>query len=120
MKYPEIKARATELRKNPTSAEKLLWLNLRKQKLIGKKFLRQHPIIYESRNNEHFFFIPDFYCASAKLAVELDGKIHDKTVDKDINRDTILNSMGIRVLRIKNEDLKDLDTVIEKIKLALT
>ena len=120
MKYSEIKARATELRKDPTSAEKLLWQNLRKQKLNGRKFLRQHPIIYESRGNEHFYFIPDFYCAEAKLAVELDGKIHERTIERDANRDAILNSLGIRVLRIKNDELKDMVSVLKRIEVALT
>jgi very-short-patch-repair endonuclease len=119
MKYSEIKARATELRRNPTSAEKLLWQNLRKRRIDGRKILRQHPVIYESRGNEHFFFIPDFYCAEAKLAIELDGKIHERTVERDINRDAILNNLGIRVLRISNEELKDMISVLKKIELAL-
>ncbi len=119
MKYPDIKARATELRKNQTPSEKLLWQNLRKHKLNGKKFLRQHPIIYESNKNEHFFFIPDFYCAQAKLAVELDGIIHERTIERDTHRDAILNSMGIRIVRINNEELMDMDSVLKKIELAL-
>ncbi len=119
MKYPDIKARASELRKNQTPSEKLLWQNIRKHKLFGMKFLRQHPLIYESNRNEHFFFIPDFYCAKAKLAVELDGEIHNKTIERDNNRDLILNKMGIRVLRIKNEELNDIDAVIQKIENVL-
>ncbi|RPH33816.1 MAG: endonuclease domain-containing protein [Bacteroidales bacterium] len=119
MKYSEIKARASELRKNQTPSEKLLWQNLRKHKLIGKKFLRQHPIVYESRGNEHFFFVPDFYCAQVKLAVELDGKIHEKTIERDTHRDSILNSMGIRIVRINNEELMDMDSVLKRIELAL-
>lgn len=119
MKYPAIKARASDLRKNQTPAEKLLWQNLRNHKLNGKKFLRQHPIIYDSINNEHFFFVPDFYCAKEKLAIELDGEIHERTVERDINRDAILNQMGIKVLRINNDELMDIDAVIQKIKIAL-
>ena len=119
MKYPEIKARAKELRKNSTKAEKLLWENLRKRKLDGKKFLRQHPLIYESSNNEYFFFIPDFYCSEIKLAIELDGAIHKSTVTKDKNRDEIINSMGIRVLRIRNEELLDMEVVLSKIRNAM-
>jgi len=116
MHYSEIKKKATELRKQPTGAEALLWLNLRKRKFEGMKFLRQHPIIYERDGNEHFFFIPDFYCAEAKLAVELDGPIHKRSVEHDAHRDEILNAHGIRVLRIKNEELKDIEKVLDKIK----
>ncbi|MHC1702357.1 MAG: endonuclease domain-containing protein [Tenuifilaceae bacterium] len=116
MKYPEIKKRATELRKNPTGAEALLWLNLRKRKLKGMKFLRQHPIIYDRNGNEHFFFIPDFYCSEAKLAIELDGPIHKRTFERDVHRDEILKAQGIRVLRIMNEELKNMENVLDKVK----
>ena len=119
MIYPEIKARAKELRKNSTKAEKLLWENLRKRKLNGEKYLRQHPLIYESSKNEYFFFIPDFYCSEIKLAIELDGAIHKSTIMKDKNRDEIINSMGIRVLRIKNEELMDMEAVLSKIRNAM-
>ena len=119
MKYYDIKARARELRKNQTPEERVLWEYLRKHKLQGFKFLRQHPIIYESNKNEHFFFIPDFYCAKAKLIVELDGEIHKKTIEYDINRDLILKSMGLKILRIKNSELKDITTVLRKIEDAM-
>ncbi len=119
MKYLDIKAKASELRKNQTPSEKLLWQYIRKHKLLGMKFLRQHPIIYESNKNEHFYFIPDFYCAAVKLAIELDGKIHLKTNERDTNRDLILNNMGIKVIRIKNEELNDIEAVIKKIEKEL-
>ena len=79
------------------------------------KFLRQHPIIYESNKNEHFFFVPDFYCAQANLVIELDGPIHKKTVEHDVRRDEILKSHGLKVLRFKNEELDDIGCVLKKI-----
>ncbi len=115
MKYPDIKSRAQKLRRNQTPEEVFLWRYLRKRRLNGKKFLRQHPVIYESVGNEHFFYVPDFYCAEVKLAVELDGLIHLKTKERDAIRDNILNSMGIRVLRIRNDELNDIDNVLKKI-----
>ena len=115
MKYSEIKSKASKFRKNPTPEEELLWGYLRKRQLLGKKFLRQHPIIYQSIGNEHFFYIPDFFCFEAKLAVELDGPIHLKFKERDLHRDEILNSMGIRVIRIQNDELKKIDLVLNKI-----
>jgi very-short-patch-repair endonuclease len=116
MKYYEIKEIARKLRLNPTPAEKLLWSYISDRKLEGRKFLRQHPIIYESYRNNHFFFIPDFYCRGEMLIIELDGQIHLKQRDRDRRRDMILKSMNLRVLRIQNEELQDIDLVLEKIK----
>ena len=108
---------ARELRKNQTPSEKILWNVLRNRKLDGKKFLRQHPLIYENMNDEKLsFFISDFYCAEHRLVLELDGKIHDFQKDYDAHRDKIINEMGIEVLRIKNEELKDIEKVKEKIR----
>ena len=108
---------ARELRKNMTPAEKFLWKVLRNRNFEGKKFLRQHPLIYENINDKKLsFFIADFYCAGHKLVVELDGKIHDYQKDYDEQRDFIINEMGIKVLRIKNEEVKDIGEVKEKIK----
>lgn len=115
MNYPEIKRIATKLRNNHTPAEKLLWEELRRRNL-KYKFLRQHPVIYESNKNEHFFFIPDFYCASKKLVIELDGRIHDFQKDYDKNRTAVLEGKGLHVIRFRNEELTDLPRVIDKIK----
>jgi very-short-patch-repair endonuclease len=76
MTYPEIKELTRKLKNNPTPLEQILWRYLRKKQLDGRKFLRQHAIIYESVGKEHFFYVPDFYCEKEKLAIELDGKIH--------------------------------------------
>ncbi len=108
---------ARELRKNQTPSEKILWSVLRNRRLDGKKFLRQHPLIYENRNDNNLsFFIPDFYCAEHKFIIELDGKIHDYQKEYDRQRTLIINDMGIRVLRIQNEELKDIERVKEKIR----
>lgn len=118
MNYPEIKKIATKLRNNPTSSEKLLWAELRRRNL-KYKFNRQHPVIYESIGREHFFYIPDFYCDKKKLVIEVDGKIHDYIKNYDKHREEVLKGKGLYVLRIKNEELADLEKVIEKIKKVL-
>ena len=114
MKFEEIKRIATKLRNNPTSEEKLLWTELRRKNL-KYKFLRQHPIIYDSANKEYFFYIPDFYCANKKLVIELDGKVHEFQKEQDVHRTEVLKGKGLHVLRIKNEELKNIEKAIKKI-----
>jgi very-short-patch-repair endonuclease len=86
------------LRKNQTRAEKILWRCLRNRRLAGCKFRRQYSIDK---------FIVDFYCAELKLAIELDGVVHDEPEQKeyDIQRQEYLERFGIKFLRIKNEEL---------------
>jgi very-short-patch-repair endonuclease len=117
MKWIEIKEIAAKLRNNPTEAEKILWSVIRNKQLLGRKFLRQHPIIYEINRfkNDFYFFVPDFYCAGEKLIIELDGPIHNFQKDKDYKREEILKSKGLKVLRIKNSELEDLE--LTKIKI---
>ena len=115
MKYSEILEITRRLRRNQTPEEKQLWEIIRNRKLQGKKFLRQHAIIYENIKNDFSFFIPDFYCSELKLAIELDGEIHKFQKEKDHNRELILNAKGLTVLRINNEELDTIERVKEKI-----
>ena len=106
---------ARELRKSMTESEKILWQNLRNRKLEGYKFLRQHPITYDYNANPVKYFVADFYCAERKLIVELDGKIHLNQQEKDYIRDVILLQRGYKTLRIKNEEMCDVENVLRKI-----
>ena len=108
-----------ELRKQATPAERKLWQHLRKHKLSGKKFYRQYPLFYDIEGRESFF-IADFYCHEARLVVEVDGKIHEFNKEYDKHREEILSYLGVKVIRIKNEEIeKDVNYVLEKIKLYL-
>ncbi len=106
---------ARQLRKSQTESENILWQQLRNRKLDGVKFYRQRPLIY-GYNKRTLFFIADFYSAEKSLVVELDGKIHDYQQDYDYQRDLIIRGMEINVLRIKNEELKDIEKVKNKIR----
>jgi very-short-patch-repair endonuclease len=64
---PEIQARARQLRRELTPAERKLWARLRYRQLEGLHFRKQHPV---GR------FIVDFFCAKAKLIIEIDGDTH--------------------------------------------
>jgi imidazole glycerol-phosphate synthase subunit HisF len=91
---------------------KALWMHLR-TKPGGYKFRQQHPL-----GN----YIPDFYCHPLKLAIEADGSIHDKEENRnaDMERQTILEAEGIRVIRFTNNEIqKCFEAVIEKINLVI-
>ena len=101
--------KAWDLRNRETEAEKLLWEELRGNKVNGLKFRRQHPVS---------LFIADFYCHKLKLVIEIDGGYHftKEQILKDKERTEILNSNGLEVIRFKNEEvLQNLDEVIIKI-----
>jgi very-short-patch-repair endonuclease len=106
------KARAKELRLNASEPEVLLWDAFRARKLAGLKFRRQHPIEP---------YIADFYCAAARLVIELDGRSHDDQQEHDKIRDRFFNSLGLMTIRIHNDDvLSNLDGVLEFIATVAT
>ena len=92
----ELKKLRKELRNNLTPAEARFWKMLKNKQLEGKKFRRQHSI-----DN----FIVDFYCPEEKLVIELDGNVHFNLISEnyDFERDKILKSYGIEVLRFENK-----------------
>jgi very-short-patch-repair endonuclease len=112
-------SRARELRQNMTEAEKRLWDFLRNRKFHNLKFLRQHPLIYQTTNNQVNYFIPDFYCAERKIIIEVDGKIHDFQRKEDEYREKILKSQGMKILRIKNDETEDIFQVLKKIEMFI-
>ena len=61
----------------------------------------------------------DFYCHAAGLIVEIDGPVHDQQIEYDEERDRVLAARGLRILRIKNEDIRrDLPGVLARIAAA--
>jgi very-short-patch-repair endonuclease len=99
--------RAKELRREMTPAEKILWKELRANKL-GVHFRRQQIIQG---------FIVDFYCHKAGLVVEVDGDVHDLQKEEDERREKVLREMGLRVVRFGNDEVvRGLSTVVERIQ----
>lgn len=89
-----------------TPPEARLWIRLRGHRLAGYKFRRQHPIGP---------YITDFYCCAARLAVEVDGRVHDcpDQVEHDRRRTRWLAAHDVRVIRIAAVDVRDeLDGVL--------
>jgi len=106
---------ARALRRKSTRSESILWQKLRSRKLDGAKFHRQHAIkfIIDWRKR---FFVADFYCSEYKLVIEIDGEIHDRQKDYDEMRTYIMNTLGIKVIRFKNEEVENnCENVIVKI-----
>jgi very-short-patch-repair endonuclease len=89
---------ATQLRKNMTPTERILWKELRNRKIFKSKFRRQHPV-----GN----FIVDFYCHEFKLVIEVDGEIHldEIIMAHDAGRSQMLENLGLTVLRFSNEEV---------------
>jgi very-short-patch-repair endonuclease len=100
---PELTHIAQNLRKNMTKEERHLWydflkrlpITIQRQKVIGK-------------------YIVDFYCASAKLVIEIDGSQHyeKKSVEADAIRDKYLDNLGLVVKRYANNEInRDFESV---------
>src|SRR6516165_3905495 len=90
--------RAQRLRRTLSAPEVMLWNRLRKRVSSKPVFRRQHPIGP---------YVLDFYCAKARLAIELDGMSHDMgdRPQRDLRRDAWLKARGITVMRIPVVDL---------------
>ena len=102
--------RAKEMRANPTPAESVLWESIKSKKL-DYKFRQQHLIDD---------FIVDFVCLSKKLVIEVDGEIHETQKEADLKRTEVINGLGYKVVRFKNEEvIGNIDGVLEEIKAHL-
>ena len=93
---PKIVPVAKMLRKNMTKEERHLWYD----------FLRDYPIKF-TRQKVLGKYIVDFYCAQAKLVIELDGSQHyePKNIQKDNERTEYLKEYDLQVLRIPNSEI---------------
>jgi putative DNA methylase len=107
----KMKEVARQFRKEPTLSEGLLWQALRNRKLGGYKFRRQQSI---------GTFVVDFFCGEKRLVVEVDGLIHESQVEADRQRQDLLKSLGLRVVRLKSGQVEtDLVGCLEMIRAAL-
>ena len=96
-KLPRNLARARQLRAEMSLPEVLLWELLRRQP-DRVKFRRQHPL---------GAYVLDFYCAQARVGIEIDGFAHDMGDNpmRDERRDRWLREQGIEVIRIPAVDV---------------
>ena len=105
---------ARENRRNATKAEAFAWRKLRNRKYRGYKFTRQFPLIHTWNEKELHFFIADFYCHQLKLVVEIDGGYHKENKEYDQWRDEVIDGLEIRTLRIINEDVSKMYSIIDE------
>ncbi|MGH2522239.1 MAG: endonuclease domain-containing protein [Anaerolineales bacterium] len=109
--YPPFLQRARDMRHPLTPAEVKVWARVRNSQL-GFKIRRQHPL---------FRFIADFYCAKAKLLIEIDGDTHAESdqAEYDAARTAWLEARGYRVIRFQNDDVHhNLEAVLQAISAA--
>ena len=108
-----LKENSQKLRADQTDAERKLWQRINWDQLLGFRFNRQKPLLS---------YIVDFYCAKAKLIIELDGSQHYEPdyQEKDALRDAELNSLGFTVMRFSNDEvMREIEAVVEQIYLFL-
>ena len=104
---PKLKPYAQKLRREMTKEERHLWYD----------FLKGLPVTF-NRQKVIGNYIADFYCASSKLIIELDGSQHFQKdgIHTDEQRDAYFNELGIRTLRYSNDDINNsFDAVCEDI-----
>ncbi len=107
----KLTSRAQKLRKSMTKEECRLWY----------EYLHTYPYRFR-RQVTCENYILDFYCAAAKLAIELDGSQHysPEGMEKDARRTAVLEANGITVLRFSNTDvLRNLAGVCDQIDLVV-
>lgn len=104
---PDLRAKATKLRKAGNLSEVLFWNKVKKNQLFGLDFDRQKII-----GN----FIVDFYCPEINLVIEINGESHDFKGKYDQDRQLFLRSLGLIVLNIEDIRIKkDLENVIVEV-----
>ena len=107
---PDLVPIDQRLRRDATFPERLLWSRLRRQAL-GVAARRQTPIGP---------FVVDFFIPAGRLVVEVDGRSHDGSLADDAQRDEALRQMGLRVLRVTNDEvLADVSQVVARIAATL-
>ena len=108
---PKLKHLSRELRNDSTLAEVLLWKQLNGRKVRGYQFARQKPIDD---------YIVDFFCHDLALVIEIDGSSHEERLEQDKARQEYLESMGLKVIRFLDKDLKsNLQGVVSQLELVI-
>src|SRR5438309_2179748 len=92
----ELGGLARQYKKEMTPAERTLWDAVRNRKLENLRICRQYAV---------GTFILDFYCPALRLAIEVDGSVHDDPIvaARDLLRQEHIERFGWHVLRLRNE-----------------
>ena len=105
----QMKSYRRELRKHSTVAEMGLWNRLKGRQVEGLQFRRQFSV-----GN----YILDFYCPQLHLAIELDGEVHNYSIEEDRHRSQVLlEQYGIKVIRFENRYVfEHLESILGEIR----
>ena len=106
-----LRSNAQKLRREMTREERHLWYD----------FLKNHPLTFK-RQQIIAHYIADFYCAEAKLVIELDGEQHgyEKNEKYDAERTAFLEGYGLMVLRFFNNEVNcEFEAVCSTIDMVL-
>jgi very-short-patch-repair endonuclease len=102
-----------------TLAEKILWEEIRKKKILWKTFYKQKSIyVYTENNFLNRYIIPDFVCLTEKIIIEIDWNIHDKKeiYELDKHKEILLKNLWYKILRFRNDEvLNNIQGVLEKL-----
>ena len=110
--WDKLKPLVRQMRLEPTQAEQALWTRLRNRQLLGLKFRRQYAIDK---------FIADFCCLENRLIIEVDGAVHQYTVEEDAIRQEYLESVGFYVIRFTNDAVaQNIGAVLEAISQTIS
>jgi len=104
-----LKPISKKLRNDSTEPERILWTRLQHRQISGVQFYRQKPIGP---------YIVDFFAASVKLVIEVDGSQHFEFLqrEQDIERDNALNQLGLEVIRFDNNQIRfEIEGVMHRI-----
>ena len=102
---------AREFRKKPTESERIMWERLRRNNFLGLNFRRQHIIDG---------YIVDFYCHKLKLAIEIDGSVHQNQIKEDIERQKVIEKRGIKIFRVNSKEVEEnLQRVLKEIEVFI-
>lgn len=108
----DLKSRSQSLRRDPSPAERKLWYEFLRG--LPDKFTRQKPLAR---------YVVDFYCSRQRLVIEVDGDSHftDVAMAKDAARTAAIEGMGIKVLRLTNQEvMQDFEGACGKVLRALS
>jgi very-short-patch-repair endonuclease len=104
---------ASQMRREPTDAERRLWPRLKHDITLSGSHFRRQPLIGP--------FIVDFASRKAKLVIELDGGQHDWQREADARRTAYIEARGYRVLRFWNHEVfENIDGVLQVIQSVVT
>jgi len=103
------------LRKEAFWAERTLWDGLRNAQLKGRQFKRQH-IFKDEEGEIPLVFVADFYCPEEALVICLDGDVYGSSQGSDAVRDNILYKNGLRMLRVRTEEIHQIEMLKRKVE----